>query len=39
MERSPVYKNPFRRPWLENNGAAAPSSGNTGLKGIIAGKM
>ncbi|XKL64842.1 hypothetical protein PGB90_004928 [Kerria lacca] len=37
MERSPVYKNPFRRPWLENNGAAAPSSGNTGLKGIIAG--
>ncbi|XP_026472117.1 putative tricarboxylate transport protein, mitochondrial isoform X2 [Ctenocephalides felis] len=30
-------KNPFRRPWLDGNGAAAAVAGNTGLKGIIAG--
>lgn len=36
MERRP-YINPFHRPWLEKNGAAAPASGNIGLKGIIAG--
>lgn len=35
--RRTIYKNPFHRPWLENNGAAAPASGNTGVKGIIAG--
>lgn len=30
--------NPFiRRPWLTNNGAAAPSGGSKGLKGIVAG--
>lgn len=33
------YRNPFYRPWLENNGAAAPANANTGLKGIIAGKF
>lgn len=31
-------RNPFiRRPWMENNGAAAAAGGQTGLKGIIAG--
>ncbi len=30
--------NPFiRRPWMENNGAAAAAGGGTGLKGIVAG--
>lgn len=30
--------NPFpRRPWMENNGAAAAASGASGMKGIIAG--
>lgn len=30
--------NPFiRRPWMENNGAAAAAGGQTGLKGIVAG--
>ena len=36
MDRKP-YKNPFHRPWLENHGAAATASGNTGMKGIVAG--
>ncbi|XP_018578317.2 tricarboxylate transport protein, mitochondrial-like, partial [Anoplophora glabripennis] len=31
------YVYPFKRPWLRENGAAAPAAGNTGLKGIIAG--
>lgn len=30
-------KNPFRRPWLENHGAAAAAGSGTGLKGIVAG--
>lgn len=31
-------KNPFpRRPWMENNGAAAAASSASGLKGIVAG--
>lgn len=30
--------NPFpRRPWMENNGAAAAAGGASGLKGIVAG--
>lgn len=30
--------NPFvRRPWMANSGAAAPSGGSKGLKGIVAG--
>lgn len=30
--------NPFiRRPWMENNGAAAAAGGQVGLKGIVAG--
>lgn len=30
--------NPFiRRPWMTNSGAAAPSGGSKGLKGIVAG--
>lgn len=33
------FKNPFNRPWMHENGAAAVASGNTGLKGIIAGKV
>lgn len=34
---SPNFKNPFpERPWLLNNGAAAPPS-KKGIKGIIAG--
>lgn len=34
-----VHNNPFgQRPWLKDNGAAAPAGGgNMGLKGIIAG--
>lgn len=27
----------YRRPWMKDNGAAAPAAGNTGVKGIIAG--
>lgn len=30
-------KNPFERPWLTNNGAAAAAGGAVGVKGIIAG--
>ncbi|KAK7580144.1 hypothetical protein V9T40_000773 [Parthenolecanium corni] len=37
MERRSIYRNPFHRPWLENNGLAAAASTNTGVKGIIAG--
>lgn len=40
MDRSGISAlvNPFvQRPWLSNAGAAAPSSGNKGLKGIVAG--
>lgn len=32
------FVNPFgRRPWMENNGAAAAAGGTKGLKGIVAG--
>lgn len=34
--RSALTVNPFRRPWMENNCAAA-AAGGTGLKGIVAG--
>lgn len=39
MERNPYKKfnNPFGRPWLRDNCAAAPAGGNLGLRGIIAG--
>lgn len=33
------YVYPFKRPWLRENGAAAPAAGNTGVKGIIAGEI
>lgn len=36
LTRYTTTKNPFRRPWLENNGAAAAASGS-GVKGIVAG--
>lgn len=34
------FKNPFRRPWMTEYGAAAPAEGakNTSLKGIVAGE-
>ncbi|KAF2880823.1 hypothetical protein ILUMI_25356 [Ignelater luminosus] len=32
-----TFNFPFKRPWMLDNGAAAPAAGNTGLKGIIAG--
>lgn len=32
-----TFNSPFRRPWMIDNGAAAPAAGNTGVKGIIAG--
>lgn len=33
-----AFVNPFgQRPWMRNTGAAAPSAGNKGLKGIVAG--
>lgn len=36
--KTTTFQNPFRRPWmLENGAAAAPAAGNKGLKGIIAG--
>lgn len=31
------FVNPFPRPWMRDQGAAAAPSGNTGVKGIIAG--
>lgn len=36
-----IHNNPFgKRPWLKDNGAAAPAGGgNMGLKGIIAGNI
>lgn len=36
---APVFLNPYyQRPWLQQNGAAAPAGGgNKGVKGIIAG--
>lgn len=34
-----VFRSPFKRPWMVENGAAAPAAGNTGVKGIIAGKQ
>ncbi|XP_039968423.1 putative tricarboxylate transport protein, mitochondrial [Bactrocera neohumeralis] len=41
MERrglTTAFVNPFgQRPWMTNTGAAAPSAGNKGLKGIVAG--
>ncbi|XP_036343058.1 tricarboxylate transport protein, mitochondrial-like [Rhagoletis pomonella] len=41
MERKGVnsaFINPFgQRPWMANTGAAAPSAGNKGVKGIVAG--
>lgn len=33
-----VWKNPFRRPWMSEHGAAAAAGGGQGLKGIIAGE-
>ncbi|CAG9861132.1 unnamed protein product [Phyllotreta striolata] len=33
----PKFTYPFKRPWLQNSGAAAPADGNIGLKGIVAG--
>ena len=30
-------KNPFYRPWLVNDGAAAAAGGGKGLKGVVAG--
>lgn len=36
MDHRNIPLNPFRRPWMENNGAAA-ATGGVGLKGIIAG--
>lgn len=34
-----TFNFPFKRPWMMDNGAAAAAgAGNTGLKGIIAGK-
>lgn len=32
------FQSPFRRPWLEDYGAAA-AGGGKGLKGIIAGRL
>lgn len=36
-DRHPVFRSPFKRPWMIDNGAAAPAAQNTGIKGIIAG--
>lgn len=33
------FKNPFNRPWMRKNGAAAAVAANTGLKGIVAGGL
>lgn len=35
--RAAAVKNPFHRPWMVNDGAAAAAAGGTGLKGIVAG--
>lgn len=32
-----TFKNPFCRPWMQNNGVAAPAGSSSGVKGIIAG--
>ncbi|KAF5284191.1 hypothetical protein FQR65_LT00191 [Abscondita terminalis] len=37
MHSKPVFATPFKRPWMNENGAAAAAAGNTGVKGIIAG--
>ncbi|XP_056636477.1 putative tricarboxylate transport protein, mitochondrial [Diorhabda sublineata] len=38
MDKTKLFKDPFVRPWLKNNGVAASTgSGNVGLKGIVAG--
>ncbi|XP_044260293.1 putative tricarboxylate transport protein, mitochondrial [Tribolium madens] len=33
------FRNPFPRPWMRDTAAAAPASGNIGLKGIVAGGL
>ncbi|KAJ8957461.1 hypothetical protein NQ317_016984 [Molorchus minor] len=37
VSNQPNFVYPYKRPWLRDNGAAAPAAGNTGFKGIIAG--
>lgn len=37
--KTSTFNSPFKRPWMNESGAAAAAAGNTGVKGIIAGNF